>query len=313
MGNGGVGWWLDQIGRYDLLTPAEEIELGTAIQRWRQHPEPCPPGIRRQGERARDRFVRANLRLVMLVLRKHGRQGDQEDLIQAANLGLITAVERFDPTRGYRFSTYAYLWIRQAITRWANRHSRAIAIPNAHAGILAKIGSITRSLEFELGRSPTRSELAAALNITAATLEQVITNGRAIASLDEAFLDDGHDLNNSLASWDASPEEEEERQQRWKQAEQLRGVITRLPRADQRLICLAWGLDGEEVPRGELAKQEGISTRALESRLQRLMAHIRGQSVQLVCCAVARITPLPRPRLSRRSRCKDTEQLSFPF
>ena len=104
-------WWLDQAGRVPLLTPAEEIELGTLIQRWVTHPQPVPPGIRRAGQRARERFIRANLRLAagFVSNRCHrlAKQHSEEDLIQAANEGLIRAVERFDPARGYRFSTYA--------------------------------------------------------------------------------------------------------------------------------------------------------------------------------------------------------------
>jgi RNA polymerase primary sigma factor len=110
-------WWGDQCGRVPLLTPAEEIELGTMIQRWLTHPEPCPPGIRRSGQRARDRFIRANLRLaagfVSNRCNRLAKAHSQEDLIQAANEGLIRAVERFDPSKGYRFSTYAYWWLRQ--------------------------------------------------------------------------------------------------------------------------------------------------------------------------------------------------------
>jgi RNA polymerase primary sigma factor len=121
-------WWLDSIGRIPLLSPAEEIELGTAIQRWQQHPDPCPPGIRRRGQRARDRFVSANLRLVVAYISKRchrlTRSFDREDLTQAGNMGLITAAERFDPAKGYRFSTYAYWWIRQAINRWVDQHGR---------------------------------------------------------------------------------------------------------------------------------------------------------------------------------------------
>lgn len=307
----GLSWWLDQIGRIHLLSPAQEIELGTLIQRWRQHPEPCPPGIRRAGQRAREQFIRANLRLVMLVLRKHApRQADQEDLIQEGTIGLCRAVDLFDPTRGYRFSTYAYLWIRQAISRYANRYGRAIAIPGAHAAHLARLGPVGRALEQQLGRSPTRPELAEAMGISVATLELVIANGQAIASLDEIVGDDGQQLGAGLPSWDQTPEEQEEQQQRWQQAEQLRGLIAQLPRADQRLLSLAWGLDGEQLERRELARQEGISLRKLERRLEGLEAQLRGRSIQLVIVAVARVPVPPRPgRRARRQRVQDAEQL----
>ena len=299
-------WWLDAIGRIPLLTPAEEIELGTAIQRWQQHPEPVPPGIRRRGMRARDRFVQANLRLAVSYVAKRcnrlAKQHGQDDLVQAANMGLIVAVERFDPARGYRFSTYAYWWIRQAVNRHCDTTGRAIAIPGSHCQHLSKLGGITRRIERE-GRIPTHAELAAELGVSVRVLEQVIENGRPVGSLDSVITEDGLDLASTCASWDRSLEDEEEQRERWRQAEQLRNLIARLPPPDQRLMVLAWGLDGVEVPRPELARQEGISTRALESRLERLQVALASQSMQLVLVAVARVPITPRPKQRRRRRC----------
>jgi RNA polymerase primary sigma factor len=304
---------LDTIGRIPLLTPAEEIELGGAIQRWQQHPEPVPPGIRRRGMRARDRFVQANLRLAVSYVAKRcnrlAKQHGQDDLVQAANLGLITAVERFDPARGYRFSTYAYWWIRQAVNRYVDTSTRLISIPGSHCQHLSKIGGITRRIEREQGRIPTHAELAAELGVSVRVLEQVIENGRPISSLDQVVTDDGQQLGNTCASWDRSLEDEEEQRERWRQAEQLRNLIARLPGPDQRLLVLAWGLDGVELPRPELARQEGISTRALESRLERLQTALASQSMQLVLVAVARVVVAPRPKQRRRRRCWGVVQL----
>ena len=309
-----ANWWLDTIGRVPLLTPAEEIELGTAIQRWQQHPPPCPPGIRRRGMRARDRFVTANLRLaVSYVARRCNRlakaHGGSEDLVQAANMGLITAAERFDPARGYRFSTYAYWWIRQAVNRWVDQHSRMVSIPGSHCQHLAKTAAITRRIERERGRLPTHQELATELGVSLRVLEQVLENGRPIGSLDQIVTDDGLELGATCASWDRSLEDEESQAERWRQAEQLRGLIARLPASDQQLLMQAWGLDGVEVPRAELARQEGISTRVLETRLQRLQSALASQSMQLVLVAVARVPVPPRSRIRRRPRARRVEQL----
>ena len=302
----GASWWLDTIGRIPLLTPAEEIELGQIIQRWRAHPEPCPPGIRRRGMRARDQFVQANLRLAVSYVSKRcirlAKAHGQEDLIQAANMGLITAAERFDPARGYRFSTYSYWWLRQSVSRWADQHSRAIAIPGSHCQHLGRIGPISRRLAGELGRDPTREEIAAELGVSLQVLEQVVENGRSIASLDQIISDDGLELGSQIASYDRSLEDDEEQAERWRQAEQLRNMITRLPSSDQRLLVLAWGLEGVEVPRAELAQQEGLSTRALETRLDRLQAALAAHSVQLVLVAVRRVPIQRRPRKRRRRR-----------
>ena len=309
-----ANWWLDTIGRVPLLTPAEEIELGTAIQRWQQHPPPCPPGIRRRGMRARDRFVTANLRLaVSYVARRCNRlakaHGGSEDLVQAANMGLITAAERFDPARGYRFSTYAYWWIRQAVNRWVDQHSRMVSIPGSHCQHLAKMAAIRRRIERERGRLPTHQELATELGVSLRVLEQVLENGRPIGSLDQIVTDDGLELGATCASWDRSLEDEESQAERWRQAEQLRGLIARLPASDQQLLMQAWGLDGVEVPRAELARQEGISTRVLETRLKRLQSALASQSMQLVLVAVARVPAPPRSRIRRRPRARRVEQL----
>ena len=301
-----ASWWLDTIGRIPLLTPAEEVQLGTIIQRWQQHPEPCPPGIRRRGMRARDRFVQANLRLAVSYVSKRcwrlAKTHGQEDLIQAANMGLITAAERFDPARGYRYSTYAYWWIRQAVSRWADQHSRAIVIPGSHCQHLGRIGPIKNRLEQELGRVPSREEIAAELGVSLRVLEQVLENGRSIASLNQIITDDGLELGSTCASFDRSIEDEEEQRERWRQAELLRNMIARLPMSDQRLLTLAWGLDGVEVPRAELAQQEGLSTRALDARLERLQSSLAAHSVQLVLVAVCRVRPSPRPRQRRQRR-----------
>jgi RNA polymerase primary sigma factor len=312
-----ASWWLDTIGRIPLLTPAEEVQLGQIIQRWQQHPEPCPPGIRRRGMRARDRFVQANLRLAVSYVSKRcfrlAKAHGQEDLIQAANMGLITAAERFDPARGYRFSTYAYWWIRQAVSRWADQHSRLISIPGSHCQHLGRIGPITRRLEQELNRTPTRQEIATELGVSMQVLEQVLENGRSIASLDEQIGNNEGgavtDLASCCASFDRSIEDEEEQRERWRQAEQLRNMIARLPMSDQRLLVLAWGLDGVEVPRAELARQEGLSTRALESHLERLQSSLAAHSVQLVLLAVCRVAPSPRPRMKRKQHGRVGEQL----
>jgi len=272
-----LSWWLDTIGRIPLLTPAEEIELGTAIQRWRNHPgfpDRCPPGLRRCGQRARDRFVQANLRLVVSYVAKRchrlARAHSQEDLIQAGNMGLITAVERFDPARGYRFSTYAYWWIRQAVNRWVDQYGRSISIPGSHSQHLARLAGIARRME----GAATHQQLADELGVSVTVLEQVIENGRPVASLDDVAGDDGMELGSLVATYDRSPEDDEEQQERWQQAEQLRNLISRLAPQDRRLLSLAWGLDGVEVPRPELAQQEGITTRALNARLLRLQASL---------------------------------------
>jgi RNA polymerase primary sigma factor len=311
----GLGWYLDEIGRVPLLTPAEELHLGAIIRAWQDHPDGpdnCPAGVRRRGLRARDRFVHANLRLAVGYVKNRChrliKDYSHDDLVQAANEGLIRAVERFDPARGYRFSTYAYWWLRQSVNRWVNQHGRSIAIPGSHSQHLSRLGGITRRLQIELNRNPTRKELAAELGVSLPVLDQVIANGQSITSLDTSSSEDIN-LGDTIASYDRTPEDEEQLQERWRQAEQLRGLITRLPLPDQRLLSLAWGLDGIEVPRPQLARQEGLSTRALQAKLERLQVELASQSVQLVLVAVQRIMLSPRPRMRRRRSRRNTIQM----
>lgn len=263
--------------------------------------------------RARDRFVTANLRLAVSYVSKRcnrlARIHGHDDLIQAANEGLIRAVERFDPARGYRFSTYAYWWIRQGVGRWSDLHGRAIAIPGSHCQHLGRLAPVQRRLEAELGRSPTHEEIADALGCSVAVLEQVIENGRAVGSLDQVVTDDGLELSSLVATYDPSIEDEQELRERWRQAEQLRNLISRLPNQERRILSLAWGLDGVELPRAELAQQEGLSTRALESRLQRLQRQLASQSFQMVLVAVCRVSPSPRLKQTRKRRGDGVQQL----
>jgi len=131
-----VGAWMDAAARYPLLTHREELELGRLVQAWQQWPggaDQAPAGVRRRGLRARDRMVTANLRLVVAVGKKYLRYASMravefEDLLQAGAVGLQRGVEKYDPARGYKLSTYAYWWIRQALPRaiWAGG---AIKIP----------------------------------------------------------------------------------------------------------------------------------------------------------------------------------------
>lgn len=127
------GDYLKSIGRIPVLTPSEEVHLGTLVRSWQDHPAPTA-ALARRGRRAMERMVSANLRLVVAVVMRQNRRiqhlnHDPLDLIQAGNLGLIRAVEKFDPSRGYKFSTYGYWWIRQSINRYLQENSSSIRLP----------------------------------------------------------------------------------------------------------------------------------------------------------------------------------------
>lgn len=133
--------WLDGLGALPpLLTAAQEIQLGRSIRTWRDHPDPCPAAIERRGIRARNRLVAANLRLVPAFYRKWGRRFNVPvaDALQNGSIGLMRAADKFDPERGYKFSTYAALWIRQAFQR-AGAADALVRVPCDVANSLAGI------------------------------------------------------------------------------------------------------------------------------------------------------------------------------
>ena len=132
-------YWLNAAGRQPMLTPAEELHLGAIVRAWQDHPDgpaDAPAGIRRRGLRARDRFVMANLRLVAHVAGKRGGVAPLEDRLQAGVLGLLRGAEKFDPTKGYKFSTYAYWWILQALNPVNDSARYPVKIPTDVAAYL---------------------------------------------------------------------------------------------------------------------------------------------------------------------------------
>ena len=202
--------YLRMIGRIPLLTAAEEITLATAVQDWKTHPngpDACPNPTRRRGIRARERMISANLRLVVSVAKKQTSNGAQFglsllDLIQEGSIGLMRGVEKFDPARGYKLSTYAYWWIRQGISRaigTAIGGNYGIKIPeNAQAvakrvrllreeykakhGLLPSLEWIADQLKMKL--EPLRMTLESVARARTVSIDQVSNNGEGSALLD---------------------------------------------------------------------------------------------------------------------------------
>jgi len=162
-GNDPISWYLSTIGRVPLLTPAEEIELGNQVQTMmglveRDESETFTPHEKkliRVGRRSKERMMKANLRLVVSVAKKYQGKGlELLDLIQEGSLGLERAVEKFDPTRGYKFSTYAFWWIRQSMTRAIACQSRTIRLPVHLSERLATVRKATMDLATSWGPCP---------------------------------------------------------------------------------------------------------------------------------------------------------------
>lgn len=177
--------YLQAIGKHQLLSHSEEIELAQQVQAWLASADSCPPDVRRQGMRAKKRLIESNLRLVVSIAKKYTNRGmELLDLIQEGTIGLDRAVEKFDPTKGFKFSTYATWWIRQAITRSLSQNARTIRLP---VHIVEKLNKIKRSrseLTQELGRVPTLDELAESVEMTPEKIRRLLQQATHCTSLD---------------------------------------------------------------------------------------------------------------------------------
>ncbi|HEY3081200.1 MAG TPA: sigma-70 family RNA polymerase sigma factor [Chloroflexota bacterium] len=214
-----LGIYLHEVRRVPLLTAEEEITLsrtydeGRAAQARLRRDEAAAEdecarleGVVRAGERARRRLVESNLRLVISVARKHLNRGlPLPDLIQEGNIGLSRAVEKFDWRRGFRFSTYAYWWIRQAITRAIADQSRVVRIPVHMSGQISRYARASSRLAQELGREPTVDEVAAWLDIPVAKAEEIHQAAQVPISLDAPVGDDADSYLGDLVADPSQP------------------------------------------------------------------------------------------------------------
>jgi RNA polymerase primary sigma factor len=248
--------------RWPLLTPPEEIELAQRIER---------------GDlMAKERMINSNLRLVVSVARKYQGQGlPLGDLVQEGMLGLIRAVEKFDWRKGFRFSTYGTLWIRQAIQRGLENTSRTIRLPVHMSQRARKVARIERELTLKLGHEPTDEEIADVAELTAEEVEEIRAADQAPASLDKTVGDDGDTAFGDLLAADQMAPEEEVADQ-W-QAAALQEAVAELPEQERRVIELRFGNnpEGKLHTLGQAGKVLGVSaerTRQIEERALRRLS-----------------------------------------
>ncbi len=252
---------LREAGRFQLLTPAEEIELAKRIVK--------------RDLAAKDRMINSNLRLVVSNARRYQGQGlALGDLIQEGMLGLIRAVEKFDWRKGFRFSTYATLWIRQAIQRGLENTSRTIRLPVHVAQRSRKVGRIERELTTKLGHEPSDEEIAAVADLPLAEVIEIRKAERAVVSLDKPVGDDGDTSLGDLISME-SPSVEEEVHEAI-QSQTLLEAIAELPEPERNVIEMRFGA-GDEEPQtlSQAGKRLGVSTeraRQIEERALRRLS-----------------------------------------
>ena len=226
--------FLNEAGRYPLLTAAEEVELAKRIERG--------------DPQAKDRMINSNLRLVVSIAKKYQGHGlSLLDLIQEGIIGLIRAVEKFDWRRGYKFSTYATWWIRQAVQRGVANKSRTIRIPVHIVEREQKIARAERELTLKLERPPTDEEIAKTAKLSLKHVREVRAAARAVASLDKPLGDESDTAFGDIVATDKGDVEEEVVVGLSENL--LHAAVAKLPDREQQVIKLRYGLDGDEDPK----------------------------------------------------------------
>ncbi len=238
--------FLNEMARYPLLTAHEEIELAKLIER---------------GDReAKDRMVNSNLRLVVSIAKKYQGHGlSLLDLIQEGIIGLIRAVEKFDWRRGFKFSTYATWWIRQAVQRGVANKARTIRIPVHIADREAKMARAERELLTKLGRAPTDEELAEAAKLPLKQVLDVRSAARAVTSIDKPVGKEGDTTLGELVSGDEPPPEEELTISLRREAVQK--AVAKLPEREREVVKMRFGLNGDPDPQSleQIGKRLGLT------------------------------------------------------
>ncbi|MFE9815974.1 sigma-70 family RNA polymerase sigma factor [Streptomyces sp. NBC_00236] len=270
-----VGMYLDEIARTPLLDAAKEVELSQTLEAgvFAQQVldgavESEAGGASREelealvaeGERAKDIFIRSNLRLVVAVARRYPRAGlPLLDLIQEGNAGLVRAVEKFDYAKGFKFSTYATWWIRQAITRSIADQSRTIRLPVHLVEELGRIRRVQREFNRENGRDPEHSEIAAELDSTTSRVSDVLDWARDPVSLNMS-VDDAGDTQFGDLLEDTSAVSPEQSVMTLLRSEELEELIGKLDHRTASIIRMRYGIeDGRERTLTEVGKQHGLT------------------------------------------------------
>ncbi len=275
-----VKMYLKEIGKIPLLTPEEEIELAIRISRMRElesADSDTAARIQKDAKAAKKRLVEANLRLVVSIAKKYSGRGMQFlDLIQEGNLGLIKAVEKFDYTKGFKFSTYATWWIRQAITRAIADQARTIRIPVHMVETINKVKKANSQLLHQNGKEPTADEIAAVLDMPAEKVRDIMRVSQEPVSLETPIgeEEDSH-LGDFIPDEDALAPAEAASQSMLKKEIAL-ALSTLTPR-EAKVLTLRFGLeDGHQRTLEEVGKEFNVTReriRQIEAKALRKLRH----------------------------------------
>jgi RNA polymerase primary sigma factor len=289
--------YLKQIGKVALLNAEEEVELAKRIEAGlyaaervrkaeEESAEKLQPQLRRDlrwivrdGERAKNHLLEANLRLVVSLAKRYtGRGMAFLDLIQEGNLGLIRAVEKFDYTKGYKFSTYATWWIRQAITRAMADQARTIRIPVHMVEVINKLGRIQRELLQDLGREPTPEELAKEMDITPEKVLEIQQYAREPISLDQTIGDEGDSQLGDFIE-DSEAVVAVDAVSFTLLQDQLQSVLATLSEREAGVVRLRFGLtDGQPRTLDEIGQVYGVTRERIRQIESKTMSKLRHPS-----------------------------------
>ena len=287
-----VHTYLKSIGRTSLLTAEQEVDLAKRIEAglFAEHKldsEPdLDPQFRRDlemvaedGRRAKSHMLEANLRLVVSVAKKYSDRGlSLLDVVQEGNLGLIRAVEKFDYTKGYKFSTYAMWWIRQAIQRGFADSARTIRLPVHVLEMLSKLSRVERDMHQRLGREPTPEELAVELDRTPDQIEELLRTSRQPISLDSTIGEDGETSIGDLIE-DVDAPEASELVDRQLMADQLRNALDGLTPREATIMAMRFGLyDGNPHTLDEIGRALGLTRERIRQLEKQSLSKLRHPS-----------------------------------
>jgi len=292
-----VHTYLKSIGRTSLLTAEQEVDLAKRIEAglFAEHKletldlaggAGLDESFRRElelvaedGRRAKSHMLEANLRLVVSVAKKYSDRGlSLLDVVQEGNLGLIRAVEKFDYTKGYKFSTYAMWWIRQAIQRGFADSARTIRLPVHVLEMLSKLSRVERDMHQRLGREPTPEELAVELDRTPDQIEELLRTSRQPISLDSTIGEDGETSIGDLIE-DVDAPEASELVDRQLMAEQLRSALDALTPREATIMAMRFGLyDGNPHTLDEIGRALGLTRERIRQLEKQSLSKLRHPS-----------------------------------
>ena len=289
--NNSVTSYLKEIGRTPLLKSEEEVKLANQIQAMlplleKEDLTPEEQKIVRQGQLAKRKMTQANLRLVVSIAKKYQNRGlSLLDLIQEGSIGLMRAAEKFDPSKGYKFSTYSYWWIRQAMTRAIANYARTIRLPIHITQDLNKIKKVNRELSQKLGRKPTDAEVAEALDIDLTKLRSLAESARMTRprSLNATIDENQTELGQILPDDSASPSDFVAERET---VSKIQGLLDTLSPKQRDVIILRYGLkDGRTMTYEQIGNVCGISRERVRQIKNKAMKQLKKRAIKLSAVA----------------------------